>query len=1007
VELFRKWDWAQESEKNARKEKKVKSKSILPRVLAVVALLAALGMSLAFRPLRVIAVEGETVVIVEGNPSCADLNADDSNFPGIMSDFGFKIQNDYNRTVTLTSDNGELTGGAPEDPHNTVTVTSTDNIYFDWLATLGMDAVIVKGGPDGNVYVYTPEAFQGFGLHSPPRGDGSIPALSHIEFCYDYEYELDVTKTAEGTYDERHEWDVEKTVDPDSQSAFAGDTATFDWTITVTETVVEENYAVSGDIIIDNPTSIDVDFSVDDTMNGVMANVDCDPGTAGYQSFGTVPAGGSVTCTYVATEADGVTGSETLNTAIVTSLTEGVAGGNAEAAVTWTATVINDSATLDDDQYPYIDEPVYDGWTNTYTRDYTCSSDTGLYASGGTYQHTEYNLAELYNGAVWLDDDDASTVIDCYVPSISKTAAGTYDETHTWTVEKTVTPELQSAFAGDTVTFDWTITVDETVVEGSFAVAGTITVNNPNPEDELVVPLSDVLSDGTPGVIDQTSCNFDGTNLTVAAGGSETCDYDATPTDRTATFNTATIMLNNIPFSDDDPIEWTPNVINDSATLDDDQYPYIDEPVYDGWTNTYTRDYTCSSDTGLYASGGTYQHTEYNLAELYNGAVWLDDDDASTVIDCYVPVVEKDAETEWFKEYIWEITKSVDPGSHTGFAGDSFASTYTVIVDQTIIQYGYRAFGTITVSNPNPEDELVIPLTDVLSDNTPGVIDPNSCNFDGTYLTVAAGGMEICSYSADLNDTTNLVNTATATLNGIDFEATADVIFGDPIIVGYPTINVYDYFDVAPGEWLGSASGYKTFVYTRPFVCPAGDSGLYTNGVYNAPFPNTAEIDETGQQGNANVDLTCYLYWAFTPGFWKTHASDSASGNDAWQYTAVLEGDLLVAWFPAAGEYGDLGTYNMLNALRAMRGGRGDRGAAEILLRAGIAALLNASFHEMGGHPIGPDGVFPYTSAEIQTMVNDALLTHDRQTMLDLAYDLDTINNGWHYIDWDDPYSLP
>ncbi len=36
-------------------------------------------------------------------------------------------------------------------------------------------------------------------------------------------------------------------------------------------------------------------------------------------------------------------------------------------------------------------------------------------------------------------------------------------------------------------------------------------------------------------------------------------------------------------------------------------------------------------------------------------------------------------------------------------------------------------------------------------------------------------------------------------------------------------------------------------------------------------------------------------------------------------------------------------------------------------------------------------------------MVNEALGSNDRQTMLDLAYELDDINNGIHLIDWDNP----
>ena len=55
------------------------------------------------------------------------------------------------------------------------------------------------------------------------------------------------------------------------------------------------------------------------------------------------------------------------------------------------------------------------------------------------------------------------------------------------------------------------------------------------------------------------------------------------------------------------------------------------------------------------------------------------------------------------------------------------------------------------------------------------------------------------------------------------------------------------------------------------------------------------------------------------------------------------------------------------------------------------------------GNQIGADGVFPYTTAEVISMVNEALATGDRTAILTLAGELDEINNGIHYIDWSWP----
>jgi hypothetical protein len=73
----------------------------------------------------------------------------------------------------------------------------------------------------------------------------------------------------------------------------------------------------------------------------------------------------------------------------------------------------------------------------------------------------------------------------------------------------------------------------------------------------------------------------------------------------------------------------------------------------------------------------------------------------------------------------------------------------------------------------------------------------------------------------------------------------------------------------------------------------------------------------------------------------------------------------------------------MLDALR-YPGGNGLPGAARILLRAAVAAVLNAR---------SPAINYPLSVAQIQFAVNNALASGDRDTMLDLASSLDRNNN--------------
>ena len=100
---------------------------------------------------------------VEDNPSCADYG-----FGSIKLD----IESNFNGTHDLG--NGY-----------TVTIT-TSGQYFDWSATLAIDAVIVKGGPSANIYSYTPAVFADSGLHPPLRSNDQPYGLSHVTFCYTY-----------------------------------------------------------------------------------------------------------------------------------------------------------------------------------------------------------------------------------------------------------------------------------------------------------------------------------------------------------------------------------------------------------------------------------------------------------------------------------------------------------------------------------------------------------------------------------------------------------------------------------------------------------------------------------------------------------------------------------------------------------------------------------------------------------------------------------------------------
>ena len=74
-----------------------------------------------------------TPEFIPGNPSCVELGYD----------FGFKPQPEPPPSGTYPF---------PDGIH-TVTISS-DGTLFDWTSTLGIDAVLVKGGPNADAYLY-------------------------------------------------------------------------------------------------------------------------------------------------------------------------------------------------------------------------------------------------------------------------------------------------------------------------------------------------------------------------------------------------------------------------------------------------------------------------------------------------------------------------------------------------------------------------------------------------------------------------------------------------------------------------------------------------------------------------------------------------------------------------------------------------------------------------------------------------------------------------------------
>jgi hypothetical protein len=137
-------------------------------------------------------------------------------------------------------------------------------------------------------------------------------------------------------------------------------------------------------------------------------------------------------------------------------------------------------------------------------------------------------------------------------------------------------------------------------------------------------------------------------------------------------------------------------------------------------------------------------------------------------------------------------------------------------------------------------------------------------------------------------------------------------------------------------------------------------------------------------------------YLGYTPGFWKNHTKFTKNGHDAWAFTTLGSNGVnlhVVDIFPCApSPFNTHTSSNTLLKALSYKGGSGIDGARQILLRAAVAAYLNASLSEYLG-ACNPYGQFPLTMGNVTDLVCPLLAGTDRAAMLQVAYDLDQMNN--------------
>ena len=649
---------------------------------------------------------------------------------------------------------------------------------------------------------------------------------------------ITVTKDASTSYTRTFNWTIDKSVTPDTWDLFTGETGTSDWTVSVDQTdYTDSDWAVSGNITVHNPAPIDA------TINGVgdvlatdgAATVDC-----GVTFPYVLAAGADLDCSY---SLDPTAANDQLNTATATlaNTPSGTTDFTGTADVTFgdPTTLVNDTINVTDDNGLSETATGDDSWT--YSEDFTCNGDEGQHDNTATITETG-------------QEADASVTVNCHELTVTKDASTSYTRTFNWTIDKSVTPDTWDLFTGETGTSDWTVSVDQTdYTDSDWAVSGNITVHNDTPIDATINGVGDVLATDGAATVD---CGVT-YPYTLAAGAHLDCTYSMDLPDANDQLNTATATRQNHDYASDGTpsddgtadITGTADVefgsatvtnVNDTINVTDDNGLSETATGDDSWT--YSEDFTCNGDEGQHDNTATITETGQEA-------------DASVTVNCHELTVTKDASTSYTRTFNWTIDKSVTPDTWDLFTGETGTSDWTVSVDQTdYTDSDWAVSGNITVHNDTPIDATINGVGDVLATDGAATVD---CGVTYPY-TLAAGAHLDCTYSMDLPDANDQLNTATATRQNHDYasdgtpsdDGTADITGTADVEFGSATVtNVNDTINVTDDNGLSeTATGDDSWTYSEDFTCN-GDEGQHDN---------TATITETGQEADASVTVNCH-----------------------------------------------------------------------------------------------------------------------------------------------------
>ena len=448
---------------------------------------------------------------------------------------------------------------------------------------------------------------------------------------------LEVSKTANTSYDRKYDWTITKVANPTAHSLMDGQTGTSNYTVSLDQTVTDINISVSGIITIHNPATIAA------TISGVTDNMG--PTNCGVSFPYELSAGGTLSCSYVANPA---TIANSTNTATVSTIGL-VGGGSGSTAVVFgqpTHVIGYPTITVTDTNQAGSQSFSADG-TWQYSATFPCDL-VGSQSNTSTEYPNTATISETQQSA------SAMVTVGCsaYAPlTISKTAVTSFIRTHSWTIDKSVDVAVHNLLVGQSAPSTYKVDLVKTTVDSGFKVDGDITITN----NAAIAANVTGVSDSLVGAVVTCPVTLP---YSLAVGGSLTCTYtaplpDANPTVNTAAVTTSGLVLGNISA----PVAVTfgaPTVVGkDTVTVTDLMADGVFGPFNTSTSFTYPHTFTCPDPINL---------TINNTATIVETGAF---DTASVALNCAVVPTLTPTPTPTFTPTSPIVTPTDDPGTST------------------------------------------------------------------------------------------------------------------------------------------------------------------------------------------------------------------------------------------------------------------------------------------------------------------------------------------------------